>query len=790
MKFTVNSFLGIAPRSNARYLPDGAAQEALNVEAFGQTLRPLRDFSAPVLTLGSTGVVKSLHRFGQNETNEANYWLEWEGSVDVARSQIAADATEWTFFTDGSYPKATNTNLIGATSPLPNDWVRLGVPAPTTAVEVDTEERGPTLLLAKETWEKFSVTSDLVFTFTPTTTGSPFTVNLIDVSTAAAIVTAINAHFTGGQVAAYADGDLIRISADVAYRASTVKVAWGANGTKTLNSVKYLSSWLLRTYYHKLTIKQEAWSTFTTTNGIFFNATPIALTTLTQAAIRTAIDDALSASYTVTSSGTSIIIQGPTSSSPSSFTVSWEYGEDKFLTATWAEGVPESRVYTWTWISTIDGLTMESGAAPPSRVVSLDPLSDLAMLSGLSADIASDQNVRVTGKRIYRASAGVFLFVAEIPAQQTTYTDVRLAENLGEVLPEAASAEMPPNGLVGLVNLPNGFMAGFVDSDIYVSLAYRPYAFPVNYRRTLDYRIVGLGVIDTTLVVLTQGNPYFLQGASPEVMVQVKSDVEQACVSKRSIVSMGGMVVYASPDGLIMLSPGGSEILTEGRFERADWQALHPETIHAYKHDARYIAFHAAAADGSTGFVVDFKTGEFIKHTLVATAGHSDLRNDTLFLAATGGALVKWGQGNYLKGKWRSNVVSLPQISGFSCAQIEAEAYAGCVIGDHVDPSYTTSAACVAAGYCTIGGVVDPTKTTSAACTGASGTWTSYNGVWSYPTCRVYLDGTQIREYAVPSRDFFRLPSVQGRDLEVELDVISETFRVSVAQSPTELADD
>ena len=196
------------------------------------------------------------------------------------------------------------------------------------------------------------------------------------------------------------------------------------------------------------------------------------------------------------------------------------------------------------------------------------------------------------------------------------------------------------------------------------------------------------------------------------------------------------------------------------------------------------------AADGSTGFVVDFKTGEFIKHTLVATAGHADLRNDTLFLATTDGALVKWGQGDYLVGKWRSKVVSLPQISGFSCAQVEAEAYAGCVIDDHIDPDYTTAAACTAAGYCTIGGEVDPTKTTAAACTGASGTWTSYNGTWTYPTCRVYLDGTEIHEQTVTGRDFFRLPLVQGRDLEVELDVVSETFRVSVAQSPTELASD
>lgn len=35
----------------------------------------------------------------------------------------------------------------------------------------------------------------------------------------------------------------------------------------------------------------------------------------------------------------------------------------------------------------------------------------------------------------------------------------------------------------------------------------------------------------------------------------VKGDLEQSCVSKRSIVSMGRQVFYASPDGLVLLTP-------------------------------------------------------------------------------------------------------------------------------------------------------------------------------------------------------------------------------------------
>ena len=63
--------------------------------------------------------------------------------------------------------------------------------------------------------------------------------------------------------------------------------------------------------------------------------------------------------------------------------------------------------------------------------------------------------------------------------------------------------------------------------------------------------------------------------------------------------------------------------------------------------------------------------------------------------------------------------------------------------------------------------------------------------VLQFPQRRRQLRGIAGQnEQTVTGRDFFRLPLVQGRDLEVELDVVSETFRVSVAQSPTELASD
>ena len=125
--------------------------------------------------------------------------------------------------------------------------------------------------------------------------------------------------------------------------------------------------------------------------------------------------------------------------------------------------------------------------------------------------------------------------------------------------------------LRGLTNLPNGLMAGFRGATYIFATHTTLTHGPSNTFKRIDYPVVGLGRMDTTLAVLTKGTPYFIQGTHPLNMAVVKSDLEQACVSKNSIVSLMGGVMYAAPDGLMLLSPGGSRIVTENLF---DFQAV------------------------------------------------------------------------------------------------------------------------------------------------------------------------------------------------------------------------
>lgn len=388
-------------------------------------------------------------------------------------------------------------------------------------------------------------------------------------------------------------------------------------------------------------------------------------------------------------------------------------------------GIPEDRVYTYT---NVTAWGEESQPADASNTVTVS-VGQTVNLSGMFQSAAGNHNI--TAKRIYTSvtgsgSSAEYLFEAEIPAAQTTYAGTVLSESLGEVLPSMSWAT-PPDALKGLVPFPGGLMAGFVGRDVYFCEPYRPFAWPAEYINTVDYPVVGLGVMDTTLAVLTTGVPYFIQGTDPASMAVVKSDIHQACVSKRSIVSMNGMVLYASPDGLVRLSSGGSGLITEMMFSREQWQTINPATIHAYHWESKYVAFY----DGG-GFVFDPRDNTFIWHDITATAGFNDLLRDRLYLVINN-EMHRWYAGSPKSYTWRSKKWTLPQPSAFSCSQVEAEAYP--------------------------------------------------------VTFKFYADGALKHTQTVTNRNVFRLPAgFQARDVEFEVSGTPEVFMVGIAQSPKELA--
>jgi hypothetical protein len=108
---------------------------------------------------------------------------------------------------------------------------------------------------------------------------------------------------------------------------------------------------------------------------------------------------------------------------------------------------------------------------------------------------------------------------------------------------------------------------------------------------TVDSEIVGLGVYDTSLVVLTKNRPYILTGTNPESMSQVKLPLNQPCISKRSIASDQFGVLYASPNGLVSIGTGQQDVVTTPLYTRDDWQQLNPASMLGAIWNNLYIGF-------------------------------------------------------------------------------------------------------------------------------------------------------------------------------------------------------
>ena len=333
----------------------------------------------------------------------------------------------------------------------------------------------------------------------------------------------------------------------------------------------------------------------------------------------------------------------------------------------------------------------------------------------------------IVTKRIYRAeSAGVFQHVGDVPAAQGSFTDNVPSESMGLSLP-SIEWDMPDDRLTGLTSMPGGFLVGYFGNTLCFSEAFYPHAWPVSYQLAFSEDIVGVAAVAGGLVVATNGRPHMVTGSSPAAMADMHLDEDQPCVSGRSLVDMGEYAVYASPNGLIAVGGGSAQLLTKAMISKEQWNALKPETIHAYRHDGRYLAFYQG---GSFAFT----PGEgFEFFDIHAAAGWYDLDKDQLCLIQ-GSSITAWGKGDAMTLRWRSKIHEVsPGGSGFTCAKVIAR---------------------------------------------------------QYPvTLRIVADGETMLELDVQSRDLFRLPAgyALSRDWEVEIESTHEVQSVQIASSPSEI---
>lgn len=283
-------------------------------------------------------------------------------------------------------------------------------------------------------------------------------------------------------------------------------------------------------------------------------------------------------------------------------------------------------------------------------------------------------------KRIYRtlttSSGAEYHYVATLSAITAAYNDTASDTDaaLGEVLP-SAPWDMPPADMRGIVMLANGIAAGFVRNEVLFSEPFKPYAWPVAYRQTYDQNIVAIAVTGTTLVGMTEGNPFTITGVEPVTMSggMEKLGVAWPCMAKRGVVNFAFGVGYPAPQGMVIIG-ANNDVVTKDLFTQTEWSELNPHTFIAASADNRYYAGYNAD-DSDLMFVIDkAEAASFIKINQKATCLWADPATGKLYVAVDK-KIYEWegDKGAKLVYEWKSKkFVTAPPIN-YGAGKIDAD---------------------------------------------------------------------------------------------------------------------
>lgn len=234
-------------------------------------------------------------------------------------------------------------------------------------------------------------------------------------------------------------------------------------------------------------------------------------------------------------------------------------------------------------------------------------------------------------KRLYRTTGttGQWQLVAE-GITGTTYSDTLTdAQIPGDEL-ISATWEMPPVGLQGLFWLPSGALGGFIGNKACFSEPNQPHAFPPEYEIVCDYDIVAAECFGSGVVLATEAAPFVIQGVTPGQMSGESFKKALPCLSKRSIVSIGDMVLYASAVGFVSVSAAGVAIWSRDYFTDQEFADYAPATMVGAVGKDR-VFFRYTKNDIVRVLVFNLETPELIEAHIDAADIHCDKTTDTLY---------------------------------------------------------------------------------------------------------------------------------------------------------------
>lgn len=320
----------------------------------------------------------------------------------------------------------------------------------------------------------------------------------------------------------------------------------------------------------------------------------------------------------------------------------------------------EIRFYIFTYVNDIGE---ESAPSRPSSQVIVPRLGAEVRLGNLQVHVgAADRNI--VAFRVYRTTTGTsgnaqWQFVGQIGTHTNQFLDNFLSEELDEVL-MTEQWDAPREDMRGLGLTAYGVAYGFSGKIVCLSEPFYMFAFPRDYELTTQHKIVAMGHYDANIVVATEGNPVVVTGVAPSMgMTMTELPLNESCVSKRSLASLGYGVIYASPNGLVLATNNGAQLISEGFFDRDEWNSLNPQSIHAVEYKGRYLFFYRVDDENKGAFIFDPRdlNNGIVRLNIWCISAHRDVKTDEIYLLQDNGKLQyfdlnnKTGRENYI---WRS----------------------------------------------------------------------------------------------------------------------------------------
>lgn len=334
----------------------------------------------------------------------------------------------------------------------------------------------------------------------------------------------------------------------------------------------------------------------------------------------------------------------------------------------------------------------EGPPSDPSEIVDVSyEEGETVTITNTSTGPGANYKEAIMTKRLYRiSSAGQFantyqLVESGIALGSQPASDGVTDDDLGDPIDTLDNA-LPPDDMIGLKAMPNGILVGFDGRDICFCEPFLPHSWPVKYRIVLDYEVVGLGVIGNSVVAVTLGLPYIITGSHPNNMSTDKLEVNQACVAKQSVVDMGTGIIYASNDGLVYITTGGAQMITDKLIDPLVWRdsvtngGWEPSSIVADFYEGRYVG-RTNTGGNRIDFILEI-ADDGINLSLLSGASfgdatHNDLEADKIYANVNSNLVQIEGTSTNMALLYETKKIRTNGPVNFGAMQVWADSYPG-----------------------------------------------------------------------------------------------------------------